>query len=47
MHSLRLLFLSTLLALSFSALAQVYKSIDADGNVVFSDQPPSPDAKKS
>ena len=39
MLNLRLLLFPLLLGLSCSALAQVYKSTDADGSVVFSDTP--------
>jgi hypothetical protein len=39
MPVLRILLFSALLAINFPALAQVYKSTDADGNVVFSDEP--------
>jgi hypothetical protein len=39
MSMLRILLFSTLLAINFPALAQVYKSTDADGNAVFSDEP--------
>jgi hypothetical protein len=39
MSVLRILLFSALLAINFPALAQVYKSTDADGNVVFSDEP--------
>jgi hypothetical protein len=34
-----------LLLPSGDLVAQIYKSVDKDGNVVYSDQPPSPDAK--
>lgn len=42
-----LLLCSVLLLLQAAALAQnqIYKSVDEDGNVIYSDQPPSPDAK--
>lgn len=36
---LRTLIFSSLLVLNFQVLAQVYKSTDADGNVIFSDEP--------
>jgi hypothetical protein len=39
MFSFRLLLLPLMLGLSSSVLAQVYKSTDADGNVIFSDTP--------
>ena len=39
MINFRLLLFPLLLALSYTAAAQVYKSTDADGNVVFSDTP--------
>jgi hypothetical protein len=39
MLNFRLLLFPLLLALSCTAAAQVYKSTDADGNVVFSDTP--------
>jgi hypothetical protein len=39
MLNFRLLLFPLLLGLSCTALAQVYKSTDADGNVVFSDTP--------
>ena len=35
----RILLFSALLGLNLPALAQVYKSTDADGNIVYSDQP--------
>jgi len=39
MFMFRLVLLPLMLGLSCSALAQVYKSTDADGNVIFSDTP--------
>ncbi len=36
----RLLLLSLLLAIPMAAAAQIYRSVDEQGNVVFSDQPP-------
>ena len=39
MFKLRLVLFTVMLSLSYTALAQVYKSTDADGNVIFSDTP--------
>lgn len=39
MFRFRLALLSAMLGLSCTAMAQVYKSTDADGNVIFSDTP--------
>jgi len=39
MFRFRLVLFPVMLGLSCTALAQVYKSIDADGNVIFSDTP--------
>ena len=37
----RILLLACTLAFSSAALAQLYKSIDKDGRVIYSDQPPA------
>ena len=39
MFKLRLVLFTVMLSLSCTVLAQVYKSTDADGNVIFSDTP--------
>ena len=41
MPEVNALLLPLLMGLSFAGYAQVYKSIDADGNVVYSDTPPA------
>ena len=46
MPACRILLLLTLLSMNFSALSQVYKSTDADGNTVFSDRPATPDSEE-